>query len=325
MRWQQKKQNRLAKTGPNQPGEDIMNERIGFIGLGAMGSGMAANLLRKGFPLTVLAHRRREAIDALVANGATEATTGRELALTSDIVVLCVTGSPQVEQAIKGPDGLASAGKPLLIIDCSTSNPSTTVALAADLDASGITLIDAPLARTPKEAAEGKLDVMSGGAPEVFARAKPVLDAFAARVIHTGPTGSGHTMKLLNNFISMGYSAIYSEALTLGVKAGLTPQVFDSVIRGSRMDCSFYQAFFDFVLNRNENAQRFAMVNALKDMSYLASFAQSADVANPIGAAVRNSFATAVATGHGEAFVPALSDVIAGLNGVSLTNPRSTR
>jgi 3-hydroxyisobutyrate dehydrogenase-like beta-hydroxyacid dehydrogenase len=302
-----------------------MNERIGFIGLGAMGSGMAANLLAKGFALTVLAHRRREAIDDLVAKGATEAKTGRELALASDIVVLCVTGSPQVEQAIKGPDGLAAAGKPLLIIDCSTSNPSTTVSLAADLATTGITLIDAPLARTPKEAAEGKLDVMSGGAPEVFARAKPVLDAFAARVIHTGPTGSGHTMKLLNNFISMGYSAIYSEALMLGVKAGLTPQVFDSVIRGSRMDCSFYQAFFDFVLNRNENAQRFAMVNALKDMSYLASFAQSAGVANPIGAAVRNSFASAVATGHGEAFVPALSDVIAGLNGVSLTNPIPAR
>jgi len=302
-----------------------MNERIGFIGLGAMGSGMAANLLAKGFPLTVLAHRRREAIDDLVAKGAAEARTGRDLAEASDIVVLCVTGSPQVEQAIKGPDGLASAAKPLLIIDCSTSNPSTTVALAADLATCGIILIDAPLARTPKEAAEGKLDVMSGGALEVFARAKPVLDAFATRVIHTGPTGSGHTMKLLNNFISMGYSAIYSEALTLGVKAGLTPQVFDSVIRGSRMDCSFYQAFFDFVLNRNENAQRFAMANALKDMSYLASFAQSAGVANPIGAAVRNSFATAVATGHGEAFVPALSDVIAGLNGVSLTDPIPTR
>ncbi|KQS83028.1 3-hydroxyisobutyrate dehydrogenase [Rhizobium sp. Leaf453] len=298
-----------------------MKERIGFIGLGAMGSGMAANLLAKGFPLAVLAHRRREAVDDLVMKGATEAKTARDLALASDIVVLCVTGSPQVEQAIKGADGLASAGKPLLIIDCSTSNPSSTVALAADLAQSGITLIDAPLARTPKEAAEGKLDVMAGGSPDVFARAKTVLDAFAARVIHTGPTGSGHTMKLLNNFISMGYSAIYSEALTLGVKAGLTPQVFDSVIRGSRMDCSFYQAFFDFVLNRNENAQRFAMVNALKDMSYLASFAQSASVANPIGAAVRNSFATAVATGHGEAFVPALSDVIAGLNGVSLTDP----
>ncbi|RUX93993.1 NAD(P)-dependent oxidoreductase, partial [Mesorhizobium sp. M2A.F.Ca.ET.040.01.1.1] len=89
----------------------------------------------------------------------------------------------------------------------------------------------------------------------------------------------------------------------------------------SRMDCGFYQAFFDFVLNRNENAQRFAIANALKDMTYLASFAQAAGIANPVGAVVRNGFATAVAAGHGEKFVPALSDIVAGLNGVSLVEP----
>lgn len=296
-----------------------MKDRVGFIGLGSMGSGMAANLLAKGWPLTVWAHRSREALERLVKDGAAEANTPRALAEASEAVVLCVTGSREVEALVNGPDGIAAAGKPLLLIDCSTSNPSSTVQLAGQLGAQGIVLVDAPLARTPKEAAEGKLDVMAGGPDEAFARARPILEAFAARVIHTGPTGSGHTMKLLNNFISMGYSAIYSEALTLGMKAGLTPRVFDSVIRGSRMDCGFYQAFFEFVLNRNENAQRFAMANALKDMTYLASFAQAAGVANPIGAAVRNGFATAVATGHGEKFVPALSDVIAGLNGVSLT------
>lgn len=296
-----------------------MKERIGFIGLGAMGSGMAANIISKGWPLAVWAHRNREAVAKLVADGAAEADSPRALAEVSDIVVLCVTGSAQVETIVKGPEGLASAGKGLLIVDCSTSNPSSTVQLAAELASQGITLIDAPLARTPKEAAEGKLDVMAGGSAEDFERARPVLEAFSARIVHTGPVGSGHTMKLLNNFVSMGYSAIYSEALTLGVKAGLTPKVFHSVISGSRMDCGFYQAFFDFVINRNENAQRFAMANALKDMTYLASFAQSAGVANPVGAVVRNGFATAVATGHGEKFVPALSDVVAGLNGVSLT------
>ena len=295
-----------------------MKERIGFIGLGSMGAGMADNLLRKGWPLTVHVHRSRTAADRLIAAGATEAATPRELAAACDIIILCVTGSREVEALVKGPEGLAAAAKPLLIIDCSTSNPSSTTALATDLAQQGTTLIDAPLARTPKEAAEGKLDVMVGGPAEVVARARPVLEAFAARVVHTGPTGSGHTMKLLNNFVSMGYSAIYSEALSLGAKAGLTPQVFNSVISGSRMDCGFYQAFFDFVLNRNENAQRFAIANALKDMTYLASFAQAAGIANPIGAAVRNGFATAVTTGYGEKFVPALSDIVAGLNGVSL-------
>ncbi len=296
-----------------------MKDRIGFIGLGSMGSGMAANLLAKGWPLTVWAHRSRDALARLVADGAQEAKTPRALAEASDIVVLCITGSPQVEALIRGPDGLASAGKPLIIVDCSTCNPSSTAQLAAELKAQGITLVDAPLARTPKEAAEGKLDVMAGGALEDIERVRPVLEAFSARIVHTGPVGSGHTMKLLNNFVSMSYSAVYSEALTLGVKAGLTPKVFHSVISGSRMDCGFYQAFFDFVINRNENAQRFAIANALKDMTYLASFAQAAGVANPVGAVVRNGFATAVATGHGEEFVPALSDIIAELNGVSLT------
>lgn len=295
-----------------------MKERIGFIGLGLMGEGMAANLLRKGWPLTVLAHRKREPIDRLIALGAVEARNARALAEVSDIVVLCVTGSPQVEEVTMGADGLAAAGRSLLILDCSTSNPASTVQLAAELARRDIVLIDTPLARTPKEAAAGTLDVMAGGDAAAFARARPVLEAFAGRVIHTGPTGSGHTMKLLNNFISLGYSAIYAEALMMGAKAGLTPEIMDSVWRGGRMDCGQYQAFFEFVLRRDENAQRFSINNALKDLSYLASFAASSGAANPVSAAVRNSFAAAVGTGKGEKFVPALSDAIAELNGVSL-------
>jgi 3-hydroxyisobutyrate dehydrogenase-like beta-hydroxyacid dehydrogenase len=125
-------------------------------------------------------------------------------------------------------------------------------------------------------------------------------------------------MKLLNNFLSMGYAALYSEALALGAKAGLTPQVFDGVIRGGRMDCPFYQTFFKYVLERDRNAHQFAIRNALKDMSYLAGFASAASFANPMGAAVRNSFASAAGLGRGEDYVPQLSDIIAELNGVSL-------
>jgi 3-hydroxyisobutyrate dehydrogenase-like beta-hydroxyacid dehydrogenase len=293
-------------------------EHIGFIGLGAMGAGMAGNLLKAGWPLTVMKHRRREAVDRLLAQGATEAATPKALAETSDIVLLCVTGSTEVVRVIEGPDGLAAAGRAITIIDCSTSDPSVTTALAGRLAGQGITLVDAPLGRTPVEAEAGTLDVMFGGTAEQLARLHSVLDSFAGRVVHTGPVGSGHTMKLLNNFVSMGYSAIYSEALAVAGKAGVTPGVFDSVLRGSRMDCAFYRAFFAWVLDRDENAQRFAMVNALKDMTYLASCAQSLGVANPIGAAVRNGFARAVAAGQGQAFVPALSDVIAADNGIDL-------
>jgi len=300
-----------------------MKERIGFIGVGLMGHGMAKNIVEKGFPLTVLAHRKREAVDDLKARGAREAASLRQIADESDVVVLCVTGSPQVEAIVEGPAGLASAGKPLLVIDCSTSEPASTRRMAAELAPKGITLIDTPLSRTPKDAWEGRLDVMVGGDPAAVARARPILDAFAGRVIATGPVGTGHTMKLLNNFLSMGYAALYSEALMVGAKAGLSAVVFDAVIRNGRMDCPFYRTFFQYVIERDRNAHRFTLANALKDVSYLAGFAQALGVANPIGAAVRNSFAQAVATGHGEDYVPMLSDLVAEWNGTSLAPQNS--
>lgn len=295
-----------------------MVDRVGFIGLGLMGHGMAANILNKGFPLTVMARHRREAVDDLKERGATEVATPRAVAEACDVVVLCVTGSPQVEAIVEGPDGLASAGTPLTIVDCSTSEPASTLRLAASLAARGITVVDAPLSRTPKDAWAGTLDVMVGGDEAAIGRVRPVLECFAGRIVPTGPVGTGHTMKLLNNFLSMGYAALYSEALMLGAKAGLTPKVFDSVIRGGRMDCAFYQTFFKYVLERDRDAHKFALSNGLKDVTYLASFAQALEVANPVGAAVRNSFAAAVAGGHGQDFVPMLSDIVAAANGVSL-------
>jgi 3-hydroxyisobutyrate dehydrogenase-like beta-hydroxyacid dehydrogenase len=296
-----------------------MTERIGFIGVGLMGHGMAKNLVEKGFPLTVLAHQKREAVDDLKVRGAHEAASPRAVAEASDVVVLCVTGSPQVEAILQGPEGLASAGKPLLVIDCSTPEPASTRRLAAELQPKGITFVDAPLSRTPKDAWEGTLDVMVGGDPAPVQRARPILEAFAGRIVETGPVGTGHTMKLLNNFLSMGYAALYSEALTVGAKAGLSPKVFDAVISNGRMDCPFYQTFRKYVIERDRNAHRFTLANASKDMTYLAGFALALGVANPVGAAVRNAFAQAVATGHGEDYVPMLSDLVAEWNGTALT------
>ena len=293
-------------------------DRIGFVGVGLMGHGMAKNIVEKGHPLTIVAHRNREPVEDLKSRGAREAADLHELAAQSDIIVLCVTGSPEVEATLTGPGGLASAGRKLIVCDCSTSDPSSTVKLAASLATQGITLVDTPLSRTPKDAEAGTLDVMAGGDDATFERVRPVLEKFAGRIVRTGPVGSGHTMKLLNNFVSLGYAALYSEALTLGAKAGLTPEVFDSVIRGGRMDCGFYQTFFTWVLERDPNAHRFSIANALKDLTYLSAYANASGTANPLGAAVRNSFALAAGAGRADDFVPMLSDVVAGMNGVKL-------
>lgn len=294
-----------------------MTQRIGFVGVGLMGHGMAKNLLDHGFPLTVLGYRKREAIEDLKARGAEEVSSPRELAEQSDIVVLCVTGSPQVRSTIEGPDGLAAAGRPLLVIDCSTSEPAITTALAESLAPSGITLIDAPLSRTPKEAWAGTLDVMVGGAPADVARARPVLEAFAGRIVETGPTGTAHMMKLLNNFTSLGYAAIYAEALTLGAKAGVTAQVFHDVIRGGRMDCLLFQTFFDYVVGGNPEAHKFTLTNALKDLTYLQNYAGASATANPVSASIRNSFALAAGLGKGDDYVPTLADIVAQVNGIA--------
>jgi len=294
-------------------------ERIGFIGLGLMGHGMAKNILEKGYPLTIMGNRNSAPVEDMVGRGATEVRSAREVAENASIVFLCVTASPQVEALVRGPDGLAAGMKPGgIIVDASTSDPTSTLALAAELEARGITFVDAPLSRTPKEAWAGTLDTMVGCDEATFARLKPVLDTWAGRAIHIGRTGDGHKMKLINNFIAMGYAALYSEALTLAAKSGLTPTQFDSVIRGGRMECGFYGTFMKYVLERDRDAHKFTLVNALKDTRYIEAMADAGGMANPIGNAVKNYFAMAVGTGRGEDYVPMLSDVVAGLNGTRL-------
>ncbi len=298
----------------------MSTETIGFIGVGLMGHGMAKNIVEKGYPLTVMGHRNRAPVEDLLKRGAKEAKSAKEIGAASSIVFLCVTGSREVEAVVRGADGLVAGLKPgSIIVDCSTSDPTSTMALAEELNGHGITLVDAPLSRTPKEAWEGMLDTMVGATPEAFAGLKPVLETWAGRVIHIGNTGDGHRMKLLNNFISMGYAALYAEALTLAEKVGITPARFDSVVRGGRMDSPFYQTFMRYTLEGDRDAHKFTLQNAYKDMRYLESMADAAGVANPMGNAVKNAFGLAVATGKGQDYVPMLAENVAAANGVKLT------
>ena len=292
-------------------------ETIGFIGLGFMGHGMAKNIVEKGFGLTVLGHRNRKPIEDLIGRGAVEAGSARELAARSSVVFLCVTGSPEVEALARGADGLMAGLKPgSIVVDCSTSDPNSTIALAAEFAKAGVEFVDAPLGRTPKEAWEGKLDTMVGASDEVFARLKPVLETWAGKIVHIGATGDGHRMKLLNNFLSLGYAALYSEALALSQKVGISPERFDSVIRGGRMDCGFYQTFMRWTLEGDRDAHKFTIANALKDLRYLEAMADAAGLVNPIGNAAKNTFALASAAGGAADYVPMVATYVGRANGL---------
>ena len=291
---------------------------VGFIGVGLMGYGMASNILKNGYPLVVMGHRNRKPVDDLVAKGATEAANPAEMAEAASVIHLCVTGSPEVEDVVFGPDGLHDAvGADHTIIDTSTSAPPSTKRIAEALDQRGCRFADAPLSRTPKEAAEGTLDTMVGCDDETFAIIEPILQTWAGVIVRTGPVGTGHTMKLLNNFIAMGYGALYAEALALGAKAGLEPKVFHEVIGAGRMRNGFYDTFMRYVVERDPNAHAFAIQNAAKDMRYLAQLANEVGAVNPVGAAVRNTYTAATAQGRGEDYLPTISDFIAEQNGVS--------
>jgi 3-hydroxyisobutyrate dehydrogenase-like beta-hydroxyacid dehydrogenase len=175
--------------------EQSAKPRIGFIGLGLMGHGMAKNIVTKGYPLTVRVHRNRRPLEDLLAAGAKEVGTNAEVARNSDIVFLCVTGTPQVEAIVHGADGLlAAAREGFIVVDTSTAEPASTAVLRAAFAEKGALFVDAPLARTPVEAEQGRLNTMVGADDAVFARLKPVLQAFCENVIHAGPPGHGHTL-----------------------------------------------------------------------------------------------------------------------------------
>ena len=292
------------------------NEKVGFIGVGLMGHGMAKNILRAGYPLTVIAHKNRAPVENLVSLGAHEASSLKELAKSATLVFICAPGSPQVEQIIA--ELTPNLSEDAVIIDCSTSDPTSTQKLAETLKSKRIHMVDAPLGGTPVQAEEGALSAMVGADQPVFARIKPVIESWAATLVHIGVVGDGHRMKLLNNFLSLGYAAMYSEALALGAKMGIDAKRFDSVIRGSRMDCGFYQTFMGYALDGNREAHKFTMTNALKDLRYLESMANQAGIANPIGNAAKSSFARAMAAGGDgpEDYVPHLVDFVARENGL---------
>jgi 3-hydroxyisobutyrate dehydrogenase-like beta-hydroxyacid dehydrogenase len=294
-------------------------QRIGFIGVGHMGHGMAKNLLEKGYPLVIKGNRNRRPIDDLVERGAQELPSPMKIAEASDIVFLCLPGTPQVEDVVRAADGLKAGARPgLIIVDSTTADPASTRILAAELQPLGVRFIDAALGRTPKEAQTGELDAMVGADADSLAELTPVIQCWAKRILHIGPVSAGHMMKLLMNFLGIGYGALVSEALTIGAKNGISKEVFHSVINGSRMDSGFYQTFMKYVIERDENAHLFSLRNAHKDLRYLNAVANASGVAHYIATAVKNPYAHAEATGHGDKNAPCISDIVAAMSGVKL-------
>jgi 3-hydroxyisobutyrate dehydrogenase-like beta-hydroxyacid dehydrogenase len=294
-------------------------QSIGFIGAsGMMGHGIAKNLRAKGHPLALTVHRNRERVADLLAAGATEAASPAALAASCDIVFICVTGSPQVDAAVSGANGLLSAARRgLVIVDCSTSEPESTTCLREQCAAVGVDFVDAPLARTPVEAELGKLNVMVGAGDAQFAALKPVLQAFAENVIHVGAPGAGHTIKLLNNFIAQAICTATAEAFAVGQRAGVDLTKLVELISAGAVNSGLFQAMAK-TLHGDLAGLKFELDNARKDLRYYTHLAESLNVPSLLGEAVHQSLSLASALGHGRKYVPSLVEAQEQLSGAKI-------
>lgn len=198
-----------------------MPEKIGFVGLGIMGRGMSQNLLKAGFALTVW-NRTAGRMAPLVEAGAQAAASPAEVAARSDMIVICVSDTPDVEAVILGADGiLAGAKAGSLVIDCSTISPAVTVKLAQALAGKGVAMLDAPVSGGSEGAAKGTLSIMVGGEPADFERARPVFEAMGRTITLVGGHGAGQTVKLVNQILVVGHALAMSEALMLAQAGGV--------------------------------------------------------------------------------------------------------
>jgi 3-hydroxyisobutyrate dehydrogenase-like beta-hydroxyacid dehydrogenase len=296
-----------------------MTKRIGFIGLGMMGHGMAKNILAKGFPLTVMAHRNRKPVEDLLEKGATEDNSPRLVAENSDIVFICVSASPQVEEIVLGDGGLLEAGREgLIVVDCTTAEPSSTAKIASALAETGAAMADAPLARTPVEAEAGRLNTMVGAAPEVFATIKPVLETFCENIFHVGELGAGHKLKLINNFLAMGHAALIAEAIVACYRTGVEPVRYYDVVSAGGANSGIFQMMVPKALEGDFGGMKFGIDLARKDLRYYRKMTEEAGHTGQMGDAVLLALAEASNLGYGGDLIASLIEAQAKINNQSL-------
>ena len=292
-------------------------KHVGLIGVGLMGHGIGKNILEKGYKLTVVGHRNRGPIEDLKAKGADEVGSPHALAKICDMVILCVTGTPQVEQAIYGEYGMLGSVRPgFIIADCSTSEPASTVKIAADIECKGAHFVDTPMTRTPKEAEAGKLGLMIAGPDEVLQTIRPVLECFADTIVHAGKAGSAHQLKLLNNFLAISNAAVAAEAITVAAKAGVKMEALRDIVMAGGAASAMFGRLINVPLADDDTHLKFAIGNARKDLRYYTNMTEQMPVTSFLAETVHQILVMADNLGYGDRFVPRLIDVLMQVNAV---------
>jgi 3-hydroxyisobutyrate dehydrogenase-like beta-hydroxyacid dehydrogenase len=285
-------------------------ERVGFVGLGIMGSRQAANLARAGYELTVY-NRTRATAEAWVAeHGGSVADTPAAVGAASDVVITMVVDGDQVREALLGPDGVAAgAAHGALCVDMSTIAPAQTRAIGAELAARGVRLLDAPVTGSSPKAQDGTLTIMAGGTAEDFARAEPLLRVMGELVVHVGELGQGEMLKLINNAVAAANAATVGEALIVAQRTGVD---LDALVRvmGGGSGGSAMLALKSGPMRDHDYTTLFKLEHMLKDVRLCLEAGQAAAVAFPAASRARDVLVAALARGHGDDDFAALVEAL---------------
>jgi 3-hydroxyisobutyrate dehydrogenase-like beta-hydroxyacid dehydrogenase len=280
----------------------VQTPRIGMIGLGLMGLGIATNIVQKGFALTAMSHAGNQPLDDLLKAGATTAPTAQAVAQTSD-----VNGSAQVEAILAGDTGLlAGLRAGMTVIDCSTSIPASTLQVADQLQQLGVHFMDAAMTRTPNEAMQGRLNLLVGGEAALLEACRPLLSTFAENIVHAGPVGSGHRMKLLHNFVSLGSVTLLAEAAACARRSGIEDAVFVEVLEKGGGWGAALERLKPYLLEGKTSGLRFSMGNALKDLTYYGEMASETGSHHAAATALQSTLAAACKAGDPQKLLPEL-------------------
>jgi len=282
--------------------------KVGFIGLGLMGRAMVECLQKADYDVIVLGNRDRTGIEAALARGATEAANAREVAEASDVVMICVGTSDHVEANVYGDNGiLAGVKSGQVVIDFGTSLPASTLKIGRDMEAKGATYLDAPIGRTPAHAVDGLLNLMCSGDKAAFDRVKPVLDVMGENVFHLGKLGSGHTIKLINNYFGMTTACAMSEAFATADAAGIDRQQLFEVMAAGPLRSGMMEFVRNYAVDGDQNLA-FSIANASKDVGYYRQMTQDMNLNSKMSACAGDALKAATEGGDGDKMVSQMVD-----------------
>jgi len=293
-------------------------EPVGFVGLGIMGSRMAACLARAGHPVTVYNRTAAKAEAWVAEHGGRVAATPREAAEGASAVITMVVDGAQVEEVLLGDDGAAHGAAPgTLFIDCSTIAPADVRRIGAALAERELPFVDAPVSGSSPKAEDGTLTIMAGGSDEAFARAKPFFDAMGETILHVGPLGHGQTVKVISNAVSATNAATLAQALVVGKATGVDLEALVAVL-GASSSASTMVTLKAKPMLAHDYTPLFRLEHMLKDVGICLDESEAAGAPFPSAALARELYNAAMGRGLAEEDFAAVLEAVEGLAGVRL-------